>query len=153
MDILHNAEEWGEYRNRIGDYHPDLVLDWPDPKEYPCLVAAKVDTRVEEVQVCFTYITDAIALAQAHGLEIVSDLKPRVQIPTVTPTQKDFDVSVTAHLLTLVSYLVETQTCSKAEYETRYARTLGRLEQQNMKQAQHYLDELERLGGKEHGPE
>jgi hypothetical protein len=107
--LLRTRAEWDLFRAtvaaRAGCYA--TALAWGEgPAEYPCLVASVVQDDQATVRTAYVYAESARQL-------LAADTREPARSAGVGPWQADFNRWTTAHLLTIVHFLVETGICSK----------------------------------------
>ena len=132
MRLIQDAEDWERFKVQFTRANQSAIQTWATPAEYPCMAAATlVGTKV---RTCFFYLADAVILCQAHGIgfDKASEAKSSpevVAVNTIGPEQKDFNLSLSAHIMTLMRFMIETGICKTDGYERAYAVELSRLEQ------------------------
>jgi len=158
MDLVRNQTEWAELKKAFESHNKKEELEWSMPEEYPCLAASTLYGAT--VLTCFVYLADAVMLAEAHGINLRKSAKEQspasslgVQVPVVTPAQKDFNTSVSANILTIVNYLVTTGICTADAYERKYAAVLSDLDQTNATNVSELQERLDHFGSKPEGDE
>lgn len=114
------AQDWADYRDRTAKTLQVATdrIDWGSgPIEYPCLVCTLFPPRpagvLPKAYSAFVYQADAEELMLASGRKFLDRDAP------VPPNQSQFNRWVTAELLAVISFLVETGICKKDQFETK----------------------------------
>lgn len=123
---LDDAAGWCGYRRQLTTLWAldGITVDWGgDPVAYPVLVASH-RTAPARVMTAMVYPEDArLLLAGVPAWEVKA---------ACGPSQDDFNRSVQAHLLTIVSYLPE-------QYAKEYVRNLATLDRWNEEDHERFL--------------
>lgn len=143
FELLHTEQDWTAFKQRIAlsrSWDASAVTWGRGPQEYPCLIAVKVTSQTD-VTTAYVYLAHAIHLAQAAGLVVSSPgnvpgkpvrIGPQSEIcdeATLDKAQDEFNVSVSAHVLSLVRLLVDTGIVTEGKYEEIQSAMLAKVDQ------------------------
>lgn len=126
--LLADEAAWIAYRTQIAQQMgiTGMSINWgTGPREYPCMVCSYMPPpgpNAPRPVSAYMYLADAENLFKAAGRTTVD---PDAQRP---PSQSSFNRWVSAHLLTMVHFLVETSICKEGQYEEALAIMLEKVD-------------------------
>jgi hypothetical protein len=146
--LLQSAVDWDNYRRdhaqRLGAV--GQLAQWgKGPQEYPCLIAS-VMLPNNHIMCCYVFERDARELLQACGPgtpAAIAAVNPDAddRVPKGL-RQSDYNASFTAHLLTMMDFLIETGICRKDQYEDKYHAMLSDVDRMMAEDKQAAFDRL-----------
>ena len=120
LTTLRNVAEWDQYRHEMAARYgleAAVVRFGAGPQAYPCCVAS-VRKDVETVASAYFYVADAIRLLQEAGAPLPKPEPPPAPATALDPESiKENARMVSANLLAIVHFLVETGICRTEQYE------------------------------------
>lgn len=157
LTLLRNENDWLAYRaQKTREFKLEgSLVDWGGgPAEYPCLVCSYPASPSRVVSAYF-FEANARELLDAVK-EAGSAAAPAASGPSFAEQQDDFNKWVTAHLLAVVHYLVETGICTRDKFEQRLNEALSLVDEASAAQRDARLagftpaarDVVERLRGR-----
>jgi hypothetical protein len=132
FSLLMTPDDWQTYQNRLTAQWglQGVVVVWgAGPREYPCLVASRpTNEQPPKVLSCFVLQADARELLAAVPQPPTHPEVGPSRAPT-GPTQENFNRWATAHVLTIVRFLVDTGICKQDQYEHELLENIDRVTQ------------------------
>lgn len=126
MHLLRNNDDWHSYKEQTKRGREELVPEdafGHGPKEFPCLVATYYNELLPmKIAICYAYQQDAA--------DLLNCCDSGKSLPAAAPMDpRETFRSMSAHILTITHFLVETGICKAPQYEAQYIAMLARVDQ------------------------
>lgn len=126
-DLIKDREDWNRHCSAFivaNNMSPHQVVWGSGPVEYPCLAATillpAAPGGTGKLTTAYVYKADALALLGAAGLTVA---EPGATAPGST-TQNQFNRWVSAQMLTVIAFMVDTGICKPGQFEERMIESL-----------------------------
>lgn len=162
--LIQGPADWEQHRKEVAlslNITGQLVTWGKGPQSYPCLVAS-LQTGPLRINTAYVYPQDARVLLNAVAALESSEAIPleaggdafgqqavKQAAPAIPPSmQQQFNVHVTAQLLAMTYYIVESGLCTKEAFEQKLAQFTAQVDQWHTEDIEAKLrEEQNRLGG------
>jgi len=131
MTLLRNPGEWATYKQQLDEAHGHRLgsVAWGiGPRQYPCLVATKIQEELRQATSCYVYLQDAAELAAAGGFNMIPMDSPMPQVSAGLPENTEFNKHISAMLMAIVDELVEVKVTTPERFEQVLTRHLANVD-------------------------
>lgn len=144
--LINTVSDWKDYRESFcgGMKTPVDRVDWGEgPREYPCLVSTFIsDTDGRLVaRSAYVYCYDARRLLQAildreQASQAAETQKATTDDNVIGAAQRDYNRWASAHLLAIVSFLLDAKIMEEGDYEGRLLNMLDLVDRSRKQDAE-----------------
>lgn len=146
--LIKDRDDWNKHCTEVTASHNMTAAQvaWGNgPMEYPCLAATLVSPPVPgglaKLTTAYVYKADALALLHAAGVAVQAPGRD-----ALSPTQDNFNRWLSAQVLTIIHFLVETRICKPGQFEEKLLEQLELVDAYKKEKTDELRERLGRAG-------